>query len=118
MRKLRVAPGLLALVVAAAPGAAVAEADGPDHWAVRGVRAGSVLNLRAEPTVAAARLGTIPADGTGLRNLGCTGGPTLAEWERMSEAERAAAALRRWCRVEYRGAEGWVAGRYLVEWVP
>ncbi len=104
MGKLSVAPGVLALVVALDPGVAVAEADGPDHWAVRSVRTGLVLNLRAARTVNAARLGTIPADGTGLRNLGCTGGPTLAEWEGMSEAERAAAVQRRWCRVKYRGS--------------
>lgn len=107
--------GMLALVVAAIPWPAGAEADGPDFWAVRGVRPGSVLVIRAGPSLDAARLGAIPADGTGLRNQGCTGGPAFAEWQAMTAAERAAAAKRRWCRIEYRGVEGWVAGRYLVE---
>ncbi len=102
---------------AMACGPAFATADGPDHYRVRGVSASSALVLRAEPSVRAPRIGRIPPDATCLRNLGCQGGPTLEEFASPPEGEwkRRAADNPRWCRVEYRGAVGWVAGRYLAE---
>lgn len=104
----------LACVVAVA-GPARAEADGPDFYAVTGVAADDVLNIRAAPSTGAARLGEIPPDGHGIKNLGCRGGPGFAVWERMSEAQRRQAAQRRWCRIRYGDVEGWVAGRFLKE---
>jgi uncharacterized protein YraI len=92
-----------------------ATADGPDYYAVTGIAADDVLNIRAAPSARAARIGRIPHDGRGLRNLGCLGGPTFAQWEKMSEAERERAARQRWCRVRYQGVEGWVAGWFLTE---
>ena len=108
---------LVVALVAVAPGArsAHATADGPDYFAVSGVAAGSVLNIRAAPSTSGAKLGTIRHDGRHLRNLGCQGGPTYAEWERMSAADRARARFQRWCKVRYRGIEGWVAGWFLTE---
>jgi uncharacterized protein YraI len=110
----------LAIVAALTVGAdtAGAEADGPDFFRVRGVREGSALNLRAEPGVGSARVGSLPSGADGIRNLGCQGGLSLAEWERASEAEREAARWRRWCRIEYRGLTGWAAGPYLAEGGP
>lgn len=93
----------------------LAEADGPDFYAVTGVSANDVLNIRAEPNARARKIGSIPHDGNGLRNLGCEGGPSFAEWEQMDKAEREAAKRKRWCRIEYQGTEGWVAGWYLAE---
>jgi hypothetical protein len=100
------------------PGWAVrAEADGPDHYRVTGVAAGDVLNLRAEPSAGAKKVAEIPADGNCLRNLGCRGGLTFAEFATLSQAERAERerANPRWCKVEYQGSVGWVAGAYLAE---
>jgi uncharacterized protein YraI len=94
----------------------VALADGgPDYYAVTGVAAGSVLNLRAEPSAGSRKIGKIPHDAQGLKNLGCTGVPSFADWLKMSETERRRAGRDRWCRVCYQGLVGWVAGRYLME---
>lgn len=93
-----------------------ATADGgPDYYAVTGIAADGFLNIRAKPSAGSRKIGEIPHDARGLKNLGCTGGPTFAEWLKMSEAERRRAAHKRWCRVRHQNIEGWVAGRYLME---
>jgi hypothetical protein len=89
---------LLALSTAFASGPAAATAGGPDHYRVQAVAKGSFLNLRAEPSTASRRIGKIPADAQCLKNLGC-------------RVERDI----RWCKVEFQGATGWVAGAYLAE---
>lgn len=103
----------LALALSASEG--FATADGPDHWAVQGVAADDVLNIRSEPTAASDKIGEIPHDGRALDNLGCVGQPSLEEWTAMSADERRKAALRRWCKIRYGDTVGWVAGRYLME---
>jgi uncharacterized protein len=105
----------LLMVLFGTCGIVLAEADGPDFYAVTGVSADDVLNIRAGPDARSRKIGSIPHNGRGLRNLGCEGGPGFAEWQRMTAAERQAAARRRWCRIEYQGVEGWVAGWYLTE---
>jgi len=97
---------------------AIADASGPDFFRVTGVAADDVLNIRAAPDAASVKIGQIPPDGEGVRNLGCQGGLSFAEWQSASETERAAAADARWCRIDYQGIEGWVAGRYLAEGTP
>lgn len=104
------------LIAGAAP--VFAEADGPDYFRVRGVAKDDMLNIRAAPSASAAILGAIPADGDGIRNLGCQGGLSFAQWEKATEAERRAAERHRWCRISYRGIEGWAAGRFLGEGGP
>lgn len=98
-------------------GLTLAEADGPDFYAVRDVARGDVLNIRAEPSPHARKIGEIPPDGTCIRNLGCKGGLSLQELTELSpaEQERRRHQNPRWCKVEYRGITGWVAGRYLAE---
>ncbi len=98
-------------------GTAAATADGPDFYAVTGVAADDVLNIRAEPDPHSAKVGEIPPDGTCVRNLGCEGGLTFREFTELSpaEQEKRMKANPRWCRVEYQGITGWVAGRYLRE---
>lgn len=105
------------IALALASGRATAEADGPDVFGVTGVRPADVLNIRAAPKPDAAKLGTIPPGGTCIRNLGCQGGLSLLEFSTLSKPEQAKRLKQhpRWCRVEYQGITGWVAGRYLAE---
>ena len=91
-------------------GAALAEADGPDFFRVTGVREGSALNVRAGPGLEHPRIGSLPFDADGIRNLGCEGGLSFAEWEAASPAEREAARYSRWCRVEHGATAGWALG--------
>lgn len=104
-------------VLALGPGPVAADADGPDFYRVTGVPSGDVLNIRAAPKPDAAKLGTIPPGGTCIRNLGCQGGLSFQEFSTLSKAEQAKRLKQnpRWCRVEYQGIIGWVAGRYLAE---
>jgi len=94
---------------------ASAEADGPDYYRVVGVAPNDVLNIRAEPSARADRIGSIPHDGDGLRNLGCQGGLTIDQYQNSTPAQREAGRKTRWCNIEYRGTTGWVAGWYLGE---
>jgi uncharacterized protein YraI len=105
---------LLVAVAFCAP-VTLAEADGPDFYAVTGVAADDVLNLRSGPSPHSDKIGEIPHDGRGLRNLGCQGVPTFAEWEKMTPEQRTESGKKRWCRVRFGDLEGWVAGRYLRE---
>lgn len=108
---------LAAAALTLASGAACAEADGPDFYEVTGVAANDVLSIRTEPDSRAAKIGEIPPDGTCVRNLGCRGGLTFREFSELSPTERAKRLKQhpRWCKVEYQGATGWVAGRFLRE---
>lgn len=104
-----------AMLAIAMPVVALANADGPDYFRVTGVAADDVLNIRSRDSASSDKIGSIPHDGDGIQNLGCTGGLSYAEWSEATEAERAAAARNRWCRISYDGIEGWVAGRFLGE---
>jgi len=99
------------------PGPAFAEADGPDVYRVVGVVAGDVLNMRAEPDPHAEKVGEIPPGADCVRNLGCQGGLTFAEYSTLDADGRAKRAREnpRWCKVDYKGTTGWVAGRFLAE---
>jgi hypothetical protein len=107
----------VALVIATAmtATAAHAEADGPDFLRVTGVSEGSVLNVRSGPGLSHPAIGSLPFDADGIRNLGCEGGPTFAEWQAASPKEREAARKRRWCRIEHGQTVGWAAGWHLGE---
>jgi hypothetical protein len=106
-----------ALSLSLAAGLVLADADGPEFYAVRGVAHGDVLNIRAEPSPHARKVGEIPPHGTCIRNLGCKGGLSFQEFTELSpaEQERRRHQNPRWCKVDYRGITGWVAGRYLTE---
>lgn len=105
------------LILALGAGRVAAEADGPDFYRATGVPRGDVLNLRSAPDPRAAKLGAIPPDGICIRNLGCRGGLTYQEATTLGKSEQARRLKQhpRWCRVEYQGVTGWVAGRYLAE---
>ncbi len=109
------AAAVLLLACMIAPARTNAEADGPDQWVVTGVASNDVLNIRAEPNASSRILGTVPPNGRGLVNLGCTGIPDFALWQSMSEAERHRAAANRWCRIRYQNVVGWVRGKFLAE---
>ncbi len=104
-----------ALFYLAGVSVADAAADGPDTWDVVNVRSPDVLNVHVEASARSKVIASIPADARGLRNLGCTGTPTFAQWLEMTAAERARSGRARWCRISYAGLEGWVAGRFLRE---
>jgi hypothetical protein len=91
-----------------------AEADGPDLWDVSNVASNDVLNMHVAPSANSKVVATIPHNARGLRNLGCNI-PSFSEWQKMTEVQRSAAGERKWCKVEYQGKQGWVAGRFLVE---
>jgi len=122
-RRCRARPGAgppAALLLAAGvwlAGAAHATADGPDHFRVRGVAADDVLNIRAEPDARSPKVGQIPPGAGCVRNLGCRGGLTLREFTELSPVQQRQRLREspRWCRIEYGGVQGWVAGRYLEE---
>jgi hypothetical protein len=84
---------------------------------VTAVAGNDVLNIRAEPDPHAKKIGEIPPDGTCVRNLECQGSRTFQEFTELSEKQKAVRIKEnpRWCKVEYRGVEGWVTGRYLQE---
>jgi hypothetical protein len=87
----------------------------PSFWAVTGVGRNDVLHLRDVPSADSKSLASIPFNARGLKNFGCRRGELpFDQWARMSEAQRRAANTK-WCRVEFQGIEGWVAGRYLRE---
>ena len=97
-------------VVIPSPSLAQQYAPSPPYWAVTGVRSNDVLHLRDMPAAESKSLAGIPAGAHGLKNLGCRNNlPSLEEWMRMSKAERDRGPTQ-WCRVEYQGKQGWVAG--------
>ena len=108
---------LIGLATGLGAAAASADADGPDFYAVRGVAHGDVLNIRTEPDPHAPKVGEIPPDGECVRNLGCKGGLTFQEFTELSPEQRKQRERenQRWCKVEYRGATGWVNAHYLRE---
>ena len=118
MRTIRIAAfSLAAMAMLGAAALAQEEEGGPDHFAVKGVAQNDTLTLRAKPDASSEALARIPHNATCLRNLGCRGGLTFQEFSTLSEADRKKrlAANPRWCKVEYQGKTGWVAGRYVVE---
>jgi hypothetical protein len=107
-------------VVAWSGGTSVAAAQqevrpSPGFWAVTGVASNDVLHLRDVPSADSKSLAGIPFNARGLKNLGCRRNELpFDQWARMSEGQRRAANTK-WCRVEFRGRQGWVAGRFLKE---
>jgi hypothetical protein len=94
-----------------------AEAEGPDFFRVTQIAQGDTLIIRSAPSAKAHKLGDIPPDGSCIRNLGCQGGLSFQDFSSLSPAaqQRRLKQNPRWCKVEYRGITGWVAGVYLTE---
>ncbi len=85
----------------------------PAFWAVTGVRSDDVLHLRDVPSADSKSLAGIPFNAKGLKHLGCRRNEMpFEDWIKLNKEARKA-ALMQWCRVEYKGQQGWVAGRFL-----
>ncbi len=100
------------LVTFSSPGFAAEESEFLD---VKNLSAGNFLNLREEPVLTAQKVGTVPANTTGVRNLGCQVGMPLKDWRKATSKVRVVEMKRRWCKVEYEGQTGWAAGDFLSE---
>ena len=70
------------------------------------------LALLGEPAATGRRIGEIPAGARGIENKGCRGASDIA-WDHLSPEIRAAMEKERWCRVRYRGKQGWVSAKFL-----
>lgn len=105
----------LTALVGASALACAQSADGPDFWAVTGVRSNDALNMRMAPNADSEAIARIPYNARGLKNYGCPNDITFEQWKRMTKNQRDQAARSRWCQVEYQGRKGWVAGRFLRE---
>ena len=108
------------LVIAAIPSLAMAEADGPDHYKVDGLKPGAALVLHRDKGPNSDILGYMPHDARKLKSLGCKGGLTLQQWSNTSPEEREKSKDLRWCKITYkafdgRSITGWVNSRYLRE---
>lgn len=90
--------------------------DGPPVLlAVTGVRSDDVLHLRNDPSADSKSVADIPPNGRGLKKIGCMRVQlSMDRYMYMSKEERRDAQLP-WCRVEYKGLQGWVAARYVKE---
>ncbi len=85
----------------------------PKYWAVTGVASNDVSNMRDVPDGDSKKLGAIPPNAHGIKNIGCmTPTPSLDRWMVMTPAEKANSKLE-WCRIEYNGKQG--CGRALPE---
>lgn len=69
------------------------------RYRVTGVRADDVLRMRPDAGDTSSEVGQIPPAATDVERFECRVGPS---------------GTTQWCRVRYRGVEGWVAARYLV----
>src|SRR5210317_1960098 len=107
MRRIHLAAAMLAFAGGLWAHEATAEADGPDWFRVTGVASNDVLNVRERAGARHRKVGELPHNANGIRNLGCVGGLSYQQWQRATRAEREAAARKRWCRISWRGVEGW-----------
>ena len=104
--------GVVVLLPAAAIGQPANEVAAV-MWTVTGVKTSDVLNMRDVPSPSSRIVGSIPPNTHGIKGLGCIRAePPLDVWMRMNKEQRRDAKLL-WCRVDYRGKQGWVAGRFL-----
>ncbi|WP_286236923.1 MliC family protein [Neptuniibacter halophilus] len=88
----------------------LAEADGPDYF-----RTEQVTAVLSAPAEGATLLTQIPARHNGLRNHGCVGRLSFADWSKLDQQQRIDAAGKVWCKVTYEGHVGWVRNVMLRE---
>ena len=94
-----------------------ADADDPDYWWVVGVGDGDNLNIRAQHNARSAKVAEIPPNGSCIANRDCEDGLSFSEYSTLNQSEHAKRLKENplWCRIDFQGLTGWVAGRYLAE---
>ncbi|HYF55965.1 MAG TPA: hypothetical protein VEA41_17045 [Salinarimonas sp.] len=105
VRAILAAVALAGLAAAAHASPAPAEAGPMD---VAGVPPGDVLNLRAEPSAEARKVGELPPDAKGLEIGRCQ------EILRDRVVPAGTAGASRWCRVTLGAQSGWANARFLA----
>jgi hypothetical protein len=91
---------------------AVAQVDGPDYWDVVGLRSHQVLRMHAEANKRSRITADVPHNARQLKNLGCRGTPAFKQ--PSADTEKVRRGRSNWCRVEYRGKQGWAPAIFLV----
>ena len=91
------------------------DAEGPDFWAVTGVKNNDVLNIREKPSASSKIIGSIPPNGDGITNISCIGEMSYEEYEKATDAQREKRKHDRWCKVSYKGLTGYVKGMFLTQ---
>ncbi len=99
-----------ALILVCVP--AWATVDGPDFFSIREVAPNDVLYIREKPTATSPKLGQVPHDARGIRNLGCR---AFLKGREVINSDIPLPGTTHWCRVHYKGVEGWANGRFLAE---
>lgn len=79
-----------------------AGADGPDCWAVKGVASNDVLNIREKPSAKSKMIGSIPPGTKKIKNI-----------TEYPESDLAPMPNPGWCKVDYKGTQGWVSCKFL-----
>ena len=107
----------ISCIFIASPIVVIAEADGPDYYSIHGVADNDVLNVRDDANAHAKKVGEIPAGATCVKNLGCQGGLSMNEYMTLSKQQQDELKKQRprWCHIQYKGIDGWVSGKYLIE---
>ncbi len=90
----------------------LAEADGPDFYQIKGKVSAQLFESKTEKSKLVV---LVPPGTNGLKNKGCEGGPSFAEWQKMNAEEQAKSKESIWCQVEFFGRAGWVKNKYLKE---
>lgn len=98
--------GLTALAHAS-PAPPAHASPAPSSLAVTGVEPGRVLNLRAEPSAEADKVGELPADAAGVEAMRCL---HVARGRSVPEGVPGA---QRWCEVRLGAQRGWADARFL-----
>lgn len=89
-----------------------ATADGPDFFSVRDVAANDVLYVRQKPSADSAKVGQIPYNARGIRNMGCH---AFHKGQEVVNSDIPRPGTTLWCKVRYQKSDGWVNARFLKE---
>lgn len=103
---------LLALSTVGLYEPAWATSDGPDFFAVRDVASNDVLYVREKPSAGSAKVGQIPYNARGIRNMGCH---AFLKGQEVINSDIPLPGTTLWCKVRHERTDGWVNARFLKE---